>query len=63
MKNLYNMNWLFVHNQIKSAKQYISGILYVHWRESLTLYIHREYFQSANYYQINILRAGNIDNP
>ncbi|PIK48919.1 ATP-binding cassette sub-family D member 4 [Apostichopus japonicus] len=48
---------------IKSAKQYISGILYVHWRESLTLYIHREYFQSANYYQINILRAGNIDNP
>lgn len=48
---------------IKSGKQYISSILYIHWRESLTMHIHREYFQNDNYYQINILGVGNIDNP
>ena len=49
--------------QIKSAKTYIGQLVYVYWREALSLYIHRQYFKNSNYYKINVLKMDNIDNP
>ncbi|XP_072021661.1 lysosomal cobalamin transporter ABCD4-like [Amphiura filiformis] len=47
----------------KSARQYISSLLYIRWREALTAYIHKYYFRNFTYYQLNVLRVDSIDNP
>ncbi|XP_072175342.1 lysosomal cobalamin transporter ABCD4-like [Diadema setosum] len=47
---------------IKSTKTYISKLLYVKWRGSLTSHLHSLYFRAFNYYKLNVLQIGNIDN-
>ncbi|XP_022086859.1 ATP-binding cassette sub-family D member 4-like [Acanthaster planci] len=48
---------------ILSARTYISKMLYIHWREALSLFIHKLYFKNFHFYQLNVLKIDNIDNP
>ncbi|XP_071963520.1 lysosomal cobalamin transporter ABCD4-like [Antedon mediterranea] len=47
----------------KSSKQYISSLLAVQWRDLLTSYLQHFYLKDINYYKINVLQVGQIDNP
>ncbi|XP_071786504.1 lysosomal cobalamin transporter ABCD4-like [Asterias amurensis] len=58
-----SMLYIILMALIKSAKTYIGQLVYVYWREALSLYINRQYFKNSNYYKINVLKMDNIDNP
>ncbi|KAK7123437.1 hypothetical protein R3I93_021761 [Phoxinus phoxinus] len=53
---------ILVNSTLKSLDQYISSLLYVSWRKSLTEEIHDTYFKGRVYYTLNIL-CKDIDNP
>ncbi|KAG1944414.1 lysosomal cobalamin transporter ABCD4-like isoform X1 [Pimephales promelas] len=53
---------ILVNSTLKSLDQYISSLLYVSWRKSLTEEIHNTYFKGRVYYTLNIL-CKDIDNP
>ncbi|KAJ8309383.1 hypothetical protein KUTeg_014257 [Tegillarca granosa] len=46
---------------IKSSSKYVSSMLYITWRGSVTTTVHQEYFTDILYYDINT--QGRIDNP
>ncbi|CAB4000403.1 ATP-binding cassette sub-family D member 4 isoform X1, partial [Paramuricea clavata] len=46
---------------VKSLVSFVSGVLYVNWRGSLTRFIHKFYFAQDNYYELNVLQR-DIDN-
>ena len=46
---------------VKSLVSFVSGVLYVNWRGSLTRFIQRFYFADDTYYELNVLQR-NIDN-
>ncbi|RXM29889.1 ATP-binding cassette sub-family D member 4, partial [Acipenser ruthenus] len=51
-----------INSALKSLDQYISSLMYVNWRKSLTEHLHQCYFQGRVYYTLNMLRE-DIDNP
>ncbi|MBN3298720.1 ABCD4 protein, partial [Amia calva] len=53
---------IVLNSTLKSLDQYISSLMYVSWRKSLTEHLHRDYFQGRVYYTLNVLRK-DIDNP
>uniref|UniRef100_V9KTS7 ATP-binding cassette sub-family D member 4 n=1 Tax=Callorhinchus milii TaxID=7868 RepID=V9KTS7_CALMI len=53
---------IVLNSVLKSFDQFISSLMYVHWRQSLTTYLHRNYFQRKVYYVLNVLRE-DLDNP
>ncbi|MBN3314553.1 ABCD4 protein, partial [Atractosteus spatula] len=53
---------IVLNSTLKSLDQYISSLMYVSWRKSLTECLHRNYFQGRVYYTLNVLRK-DIDNP
>ncbi|XP_077101439.1 lysosomal cobalamin transporter ABCD4 isoform X1 [Siphateles boraxobius] len=53
---------ILVNSTLKSLDQYISSLLYVSWRKSLTEEIHNTYFKGRVYYTLNI-QCKDIDNP
>ncbi|XP_051738492.1 ATP-binding cassette sub-family D member 4 isoform X1 [Ctenopharyngodon idella] len=53
---------ILINSTLKSLDQYISSLLYVSWRKSLTEEIHNTYFKGRVYYTLNVLRK-DIDNP
>uniref|UniRef100_A0A8C4T0G6 ATP-binding cassette, sub-family D (ALD), member 4 n=1 Tax=Erpetoichthys calabaricus TaxID=27687 RepID=A0A8C4T0G6_ERPCA len=53
---------IFMNSTLKSMDQYISNLMYVSWRKSLTQCLHRHYFQDRVYYILNVLHK-DIDNP
>ncbi|KAI4893349.1 hypothetical protein NFI96_024138 [Prochilodus magdalenae] len=53
---------ILLNSVLKSVEQYISSLLYVSWRKSLTEDLHRDYFWGRVYYTLNVLRK-DIDNP
>ncbi|MGH0181671.1 UNVERIFIED_CONTAM: hypothetical protein FKN15_007516 [Acipenser sinensis] len=50
-----------INSTLKSLDQYISSLMYVNWRKSLTEHLHQCYFQGRVYYTLNMLRE-DIDN-
>ncbi|CAB4009941.1 RING finger 151-like [Paramuricea clavata] len=46
---------------VKSLVSFVSGVLYVNWRGSLTRFIQKFYFAQDNYYELNVLQR-DIDN-
>eukprot|EP00057_Strongylocentrotus_purpuratus_P019410 XP_011673884.1 PREDICTED: ATP-binding cassette sub-family D member 4 [Strongylocentrotus purpuratus] len=54
--------YIILISLIKSAKTYISKLLYVRWREAMTAHLHKLYFKAFNYYKLNVLQTGNVDN-
>nr|XP_054756911.1 lysosomal cobalamin transporter ABCD4-like [Lytechinus pictus] len=54
--------YIILISLIKSAKTYISKLLYVRWREALTTHLHKFYFKAFSYYKLNVLQTGNVDN-
>ncbi|XP_038677407.1 ATP-binding cassette sub-family D member 4 [Scyliorhinus canicula] len=54
---------LIVANSVlKSLDQFISSLLYVRWRQSLTMHLHKSYFKRKVYYALNVLHD-ELDNP
>ncbi|TRY90219.1 hypothetical protein DNTS_005825 [Danionella cerebrum] len=53
---------ILINSMLKSLGQYISSLLYISWRKSLTEELHNTYFKGRVYYTLNILWKG-IDNP
>ncbi|XP_043082266.1 LOW QUALITY PROTEIN: ATP-binding cassette sub-family D member 4 [Puntigrus tetrazona] len=53
---------ILINSTLKSLDQYISSLLYVSWRKSLTEELHSTYFKGRVYYTLNIL-CKDIDNP
>ncbi len=48
--------------QIVATEKYISGLLYVVWRELITKKLHQNYFHKIKFYLINVLDH-QVDNP
>ncbi|XP_039597628.1 ATP-binding cassette sub-family D member 4 isoform X2 [Polypterus senegalus] len=59
---LFAVLLIFMNSTLKSMDQYISNLMYVSWRKSLTECLHRHYFQDRVYYTLNVLHK-DIDNP
>ncbi|KAI2648820.1 Lysosomal cobalamin transporter ABCD4 [Labeo rohita] len=53
---------ILINSTLKSLDQYISSLLYVSWRKSLTEELHNTYFKGRVYYTLNVL-CKDIDNP
>ncbi|XP_061785425.1 lysosomal cobalamin transporter ABCD4 isoform X1 [Nerophis lumbriciformis] len=53
---------IVLNSFLKSLDQYISNLMYVSWRRTLTENLHTAYFQGRVYYTLNVLRE-DIDNP
>ncbi|XP_067848285.1 ATP-binding cassette sub-family D member 4 [Heptranchias perlo] len=54
---------LIVANSVlKSFDQFISSLMYVRWRQSLTMDLHKSYFKRKVYYTLNVFRD-DLDNP
>ncbi|XP_072349562.1 lysosomal cobalamin transporter ABCD4 isoform X1 [Scyliorhinus torazame] len=54
---------LIVANSVlKSFDQFISSLMYVRWRQSLTMDLHKSYFKRKVYYALNVLHD-ELDNP
>ena len=47
---------------IKSANKFVSGLLYVQWRNHLTSHLHMRYFYDITYYKINNMEDVPLDN-
>ncbi|KAK2870346.1 hypothetical protein QQF64_021687 [Cirrhinus molitorella] len=59
---LFAVVLILINSTLKSLDQYISSLLYVSWRKSLTEELHNTYFKGRVYYTLNVL-CKNIDNP
>ncbi|ROI16408.1 ATP-binding cassette sub-family D member 4 [Anabarilius grahami] len=59
---LFAVVLILINSTLKSLDQYISSLLYVSWRKSLTEEIHNTYFKGRVYYTLNVL-CKDIDNP
>ncbi|CAM4723710.1 unnamed protein product [Leuciscus chuanchicus] len=59
---LFAVLLILINSTLKSLDQYISSLLYVSWRKSLTEEIHNTYFKGRVYYTLNIL-CKDVDNP
>lgn len=53
---------IVANSLLKSFDQYISNLMYIRWRKSLTQYLHRIYFRRKVYYTLNVLHTS-LDNP
>ncbi|XP_071079907.1 lysosomal cobalamin transporter ABCD4-like [Haliotis cracherodii] len=53
---------ILVEAFMKSTILYVSSVLYVTWRSTLTVALHRRYFYDIIYYRLNVLDKA-IDNP
>ncbi|XP_043930052.1 lysosomal cobalamin transporter ABCD4 isoform X1 [Protopterus annectens] len=53
---------IIINSTLKSFDQFISNLMYVNWRKTLTEYLHSLYFNGRAYYILNVLRE-DIDNP
>ncbi|XP_078263012.1 lysosomal cobalamin transporter ABCD4 [Rhinoraja longicauda] len=53
---------IVANSLLKSFDQYISNLMYIRWRESLTQNLHQVYFRRKVYYTLNVLHTG-LDNP
>ncbi|XP_076024120.1 lysosomal cobalamin transporter ABCD4 [Genypterus blacodes] len=53
---------ILINSTLKSLDQYVSSLMYVSWRKTLTESLHKAYFQGRVYYTLNVLRE-DIDNP
>ncbi|XP_051867136.1 ATP-binding cassette sub-family D member 4 isoform X2 [Pristis pectinata] len=53
---------IVANSLLKSFDQYISNLMYVRWRQSLTHNLHQSYFRRKVYYSLNVLHGG-LDNP
>uniref|UniRef100_A0A673M1M1 ATP-binding cassette sub-family D member 4-like n=1 Tax=Sinocyclocheilus rhinocerous TaxID=307959 RepID=A0A673M1M1_9TELE len=64
LKNLvlFAVMLILINSTLKSLDQYISSLLYVSWRKSLTEELHSTYFNGHVYYTLNVL-CKDIDNP
>uniref|UniRef100_A0A672L9B4 ABC transporter domain-containing protein n=1 Tax=Sinocyclocheilus grahami TaxID=75366 RepID=A0A672L9B4_SINGR len=64
LKNLvlFAVMLILINSTLKSLDQYISSLLYVSWRKSLTEELHSTYFKGRVYYTLNVL-CKDIDNP
>ncbi|KAK9953040.1 hypothetical protein ABG768_017066 [Culter alburnus] len=59
---LFAVVLILINSTLKSLDQYISSLLYVSWRKSLTEEMHNTYFKGRVYYTLNVL-CKDIDNP
>uniref|UniRef100_A0A673MA50 ABC transmembrane type-1 domain-containing protein n=1 Tax=Sinocyclocheilus rhinocerous TaxID=307959 RepID=A0A673MA50_9TELE len=59
---LFAVMLILINSTFKSLGQYISSLLYVSWRKSLTEELHSTYFKGRVYYTLNVL-CKDIDNP
>nr|XP_055038891.1 ATP-binding cassette sub-family D member 4 isoform X1 [Misgurnus anguillicaudatus] len=59
---LFAVLLILINSTLKSLDQYVSSLLYVSWRKSLTEELHDTYFQGRVYYTLNVLHK-DIDNP
>uniref|UniRef100_A0A8C1VL82 ATP-binding cassette, sub-family D (ALD), member 4 n=1 Tax=Cyprinus carpio TaxID=7962 RepID=A0A8C1VL82_CYPCA len=59
---LFAVMLILINSTLKSLDQYISSLLYVSWRKSLTEELHSTYFKGRVYYTLNVL-CKDIDNP
>ncbi|XP_048393137.1 ATP-binding cassette sub-family D member 4 isoform X2 [Stegostoma tigrinum] len=53
---------IVANSLLKSFDQFISSLMYVQWRQSLTMDLHKAYFRKKVYYTLNVLHA-ELDNP
>nr|XP_057912833.1 ATP-binding cassette sub-family D member 4 [Doryrhamphus excisus] len=53
---------IVLNSFLKSLDQYVSNLMYISWRKTLTESLHTAYFQGRVYYTLNVLRE-DIDNP
>ncbi|XP_041070504.1 ATP-binding cassette sub-family D member 4 isoform X1 [Carcharodon carcharias] len=53
---------IMANSLLKSFDQFISSLMYVRWRQSLTLDLHKSYFKRKIYYALNVLHD-ELDNP
>ncbi|XP_019407258.1 PREDICTED: ATP-binding cassette sub-family D member 4 isoform X6 [Crocodylus porosus] len=53
---------IVVNSMLKSFDQFISNLMYVSWRKTLTEDLHCQYFEGQVYYTLNVLHE-DIDNP
>ncbi|XP_072424312.1 lysosomal cobalamin transporter ABCD4 isoform X1 [Chiloscyllium punctatum] len=53
---------IVANSLLKSFDQFISSLMYVHWRQTLTMDLHKAYFKKKVYYTLNVLHA-ELDNP
>ncbi|XP_032883535.1 lysosomal cobalamin transporter ABCD4 isoform X2 [Amblyraja radiata] len=53
---------IVANSLLKSFDQYISNLMYIRWRKSLTQTLHRIYFRRKVYYTLNVLHTS-LDNP
>ncbi|XP_055496114.1 lysosomal cobalamin transporter ABCD4-like isoform X2 [Leucoraja erinacea] len=53
---------IVANSLLKSFDQYISNLMYIRWRKSLTQNLHRIYFRRKVYYTLNVLHTS-LDNP
>uniref|UniRef100_UPI00398EAC5A lysosomal cobalamin transporter ABCD4 n=1 Tax=Pristiophorus japonicus TaxID=55135 RepID=UPI00398EAC5A len=53
---------IVVNSVLKSFDQFISSLMYVRWRQSLTMSLHKSYFKRKVYYTLNVLHD-DLDNP
>ncbi|XP_019344254.1 lysosomal cobalamin transporter ABCD4 isoform X6 [Alligator mississippiensis] len=53
---------IVVNSTLKSFDQFISNLMYVSWRKTLTEDLHCQYFEGQVYYTLNVLHE-DIDNP
>jgi ABC-type uncharacterized transport system fused permease/ATPase subunit len=60
-KTAGDLQFVIFVGQVKSLVSFVSGVLYVNWRGSLTRFIHKFYFAQDNYYELNVLQR-DIDN-
>lgn len=61
---LYSLMLIAIISGIKAAKSYVSSVLYIYWRQIFTKKLHKLYFYSNFYYQINVMNEENkIENP
>lgn len=57
------LGWITCISLVRAAKDYVTSILYLMWRQLLCVAIHRLYFSGDNYYQLNLIDNDVIDNP
>ncbi|XP_078418227.1 lysosomal cobalamin transporter ABCD4 isoform X1 [Cetorhinus maximus] len=53
---------IMANSLLKSFDQFISSLMYVRWRQNLTLDLHKSYFKRKIYYALNVLHD-ELDNP
>ncbi|XP_069772186.1 lysosomal cobalamin transporter ABCD4 isoform X3 [Narcine bancroftii] len=53
---------IVANSLLKSFDRYISNLMYVRWRQTLTQHLHQAYFRRKVYYTLNVI-CSSLDNP